>query len=267
MKLDYDGNIENNKVSMVVMFKTYGTPLLTPEEEKDLVKSWSPKIQYRDLQFKRYIKVVDGNVVEDKGIANYTNTLSISIPTNAVASPINSGIASVTIGTKLVNVGVADTSTGVATTNEIETAVLNSVKTDSSILALYSVSDISISSGKVVATKVITSDPTSLVSAINGTFGTNSVTTTSVTTKTGVEIGFIPNNKMFYVDETLAEKFEIDVNSIQDSGLNSVLPNKPIYAQALAEIFRLTIKDAVKAKLEELRSRINTFEDEVEETL
>ena len=249
MKLDYDGNIENNKVSMVVMFKTYGTPLLTPEEEKDLVKSWSPKIQYRDLQFKRYIKVVDGNTVEDKGITNYTNTLSISIPTNVVANPVNSGTASVTIGTKLVNVGVADTSTGIATTNEIETAVLNSIKTDSSILALYSVSDISISSGKVVATKVVTSDPTSLVSAINGIFGTNSVTTTNVTTKTGVEIGFIPNNKMFYVDETLAEKFEIDVNSIQDSALNSVLPNKPIYAQALAEIFRLTIKDSVKTKL------------------
>jgi hypothetical protein len=249
------------------MFKAYGTPLLTIDEEKNLVKSWNPQIQYRDLQFKRVVKVVNGDVVEDKGTTNYTNTLSITIPTTVIANPVNSGIAPTMIGNKLVNIGVADTSNGVATASEIESAVLNAVKTDSSILALYSASDINISSGKIVATKIITTDPTNSVSAINAVFGANSVTTTSVTTKTGVEVGFVPNNKIFTVDETLAEKFEIDVDTIQPSLLNSVLPTKEIYAQALAEVFRVVIKDAVKAKLEDLRSRINNFEGEVEEIL
>ena len=267
MKLDYSKDIVNNKVIVVVSFKEYGTALLSATDEENLILNWNPKIEYKDLNFKRYIKVVDNEPVEDKGVTNYTNTLSITLPTSVVASPVNAGSKNVIIGTKTISIPIADITNGIATQTEIETAILNEVKADTTILALYSASDISVASGKVVASKSVTTDPSTLVSAINTVFGANSVVTSNATTYTGVEVGFTPINLPFAVDKTLSLKFEIDVTTIATHLLSSTLPNVELYGQALGEVFRVVIKDAVKSKLEELRSRNNKFEGITEEIL
>lgn len=267
MDLNYDKQILNNIVTSIVMFKAYGTGVLSAEEEKNLVKNWNPLISYKDLTFKRYIKVVNNKPVEDIGVTNYTNTLSIVLPTSVIANPVTSGSANVTIGSKVITVPVADTVNGIASASEIETAVLNAVKTDSSIIDLYSVSDISVASGNVVGSKTVTTDSTLLIQAINAVFGINSVVMTSTTTHTGVLVELKLKNKIFVPDETLAEKFEIDANSIDSSLFNSVLPNKYMYSEAMAEVYRLTIKEAVEDKMEELRATINTFEGEETENI
>lgn len=267
MKLDYSKDINNNKVIVVVSFKEYGTALLSATDEENLILNWNPMIEYKDLNFKRYIKVVDNEPVEDKGITNYTNTLSITLPTSVVASPVNAGNKNVIIGTKTISVSIADTSTGVATQTEIENAILNAVKADTTILALYSASDISVSSGKIIASKSVTDDPSALVSAINTVFGVNSVVTSSATTYTGVQVGFTPINLPFVVDKTLSLKFEIDVTTVTNNLLSPTLPNVELYGQALGEVFRVVIRDVVKSKLEELRSRNNKFEGDTEEIL
>lgn len=194
MKLDYEKKILDNKVTVIVSFKEYGTALLSATDEANLIDNWHPVLEYKDLNFKRYIKVVDNEPVEDKGVTNYTNTLSITLPTSVVANPVNTGSKNVIIGTKTISVTIADITNGIATQNEIETAILNVVKTDTTVLALYSASDISVSSGKIVASKSVITDPSALVSAINTVFGVNSVVTTNATTYTGVEVGFTPIN-------------------------------------------------------------------------
>ncbi|MDP4146636.1 MAG: hypothetical protein Q8936_19530 [Bacillota bacterium] len=268
MKLQYDKQIESNKLTSIVMFKEYGTQSLTADQEKSYIKDYSPKIEYKDLVFKRYFKVVNGDVVEDKGIVNYTNALSITLPTSVIASPVNAGSANITIGTKVISLTIADTINGVATATEIENAVLNAVKTDASVLALYSASDISVVSGKVVGTKVVTTDPTSLVQAINSMFGTGSVVTTSAVSNVGsVLVSIALNNKELYIDETFSTSFSVEVKSIEPSEINAVLTTPELVCQAKCELFRVVIRDAVKAKLEELRNKINGFEGEVEETL
>jgi hypothetical protein len=267
MKLDYSKDIKNNKVIVVVSFKEYGTALLSATDEENLILNWNPLIEYKDLNFKRYIKVVDNEPVEDKGITNYTNTLSITLPTSVVASPVNSGSKNVIIGTKTISVSIADITNGIATQNEIETAILNAVKTDTTVLALYSASDISVSSGKVVASKSVTTDPSALVSSINIVLGANSVVTSNTTTYTGVQVGFTPINLPFVVDKTLSLKFEIDVTTIATNLLSPTLPSVELYGQALGEVFRIVIKDAVKSKLEDLRSKNNKFEGITEEIL
>jgi len=267
MDLNYDKQILNNVITSIVMFKSYGTGLLTIDDEKNLVKNWNPTISYKDLIFKRYIKMSGNKPVEDKGITNYTNTLSIVLPTSVIANPVTSGSANITIGSKVVNVTIADVTTGVATSTEIETALLNTVKTEPSILALYSASDISVVGGHIVGVKIVTTDSTSLVQAINTVFGTNSVSMTSTTTHTGVLVELKLKNKIFVPDETLAEKFEIDVNSIDTSLFNSTLINKYMYGEAMAEVYRLTIREAIEDKMEELRATINTFEGEETESI
>lgn len=267
MDLNYDKQILNNVVTSIVMFKSYGTGVLSIEEEKSLVKNWNPTISYKDLTFKRYIKMFGNKPVEDKGVTNYTNTLSIALPTNVIANPVTAGTANVTIGSKVISVTVADTVNGIATALEIESAILNAVKTDASILALYSASDISVVGGHVVGIKVVTTDSTSLVQAINTVFGVGSVVMTNTTTHTGVLVELKLKNKVFVPDETLAEKFEIDANSIDTSLFNNVLLNKYMYSEAMAEVYRLTIKEAVEDKMEELRATINTFEGEETENI
>lgn len=267
MDLNYDKQILNNVITSIVMFKSYGTGLLTPEDEKNLVKNWNPVISYRDLTFKKYIKMVGNKPVEDKGVTNYTNTLSIALPISVIANPVTSGSANVTIGSKVVIITIADVVTGIATSTEIETAILNAVKTDSSILALYSVSDISIVGGHVVGVKTVTTDSTSLVQAINTIFGANSVVMTNTTTHTGVLVELKLKNKTFIPDEALSEKFEIDANAIDTSLFNSTLINKYMYGEAMAEVYRLTIKEAIEDKMEELRATINTFEGEETENI
>jgi hypothetical protein len=267
MKLQYDKQIDNNILTSIVMFKEYGTPLLTPEMEKSYVKDYSPKFEYKDLQFKRYMKVVNGDVVEDKGVTNYTNNLSIVLPTNVIANPVTAGTANVTIGSKVIAITIADVTNGIATSNEIESAILNSVKTDASILALFSASDISVIGGHVVGTKVVTTDSTSLVSTINTVFGVGSVVMTNTTTYTGVQVEFVLNNKVVVIDETLAEKISFNVSDVLNSELNSVLTTKELVTQCKCELYRVVIKDAVKSKLEELRLKVNNFSGETIETL
>jgi hypothetical protein len=267
MKLDYSKDIINNKVIVMVSFKEYGTALLSATDEENLILNWNPKIEYKDLNFKRYIKVVENEPVEDKSVTNYTNTLSITLPTSVVANPVNAGSKDVIIGTKTISVAIADVTSGIATQSEIETAILNAVKTDTTILALYSASDISVSSGKIVASKSVTEDPIALVSAINTVFGTNSVVSSNATTYTGVQVGFTPINLPFAVDKTLSLKFEIDVTTIATHLLSPILSSVEMYGQALGEVFRVVIKDAVKAKLEDLRSKNNKYEGVTEEIL
>jgi len=267
MDLNYDKQILNNVVTSIIMFKAYGTGILTIDDEKNLVKNWNPTISYRDLMFKKYIKMVGNKPVEDIGVTNYTNTLSIVLPTSVIASPVTSGSENVTIGSKVVTINIADIITGIATSIEIETAILNVVKTEPSILALYSATDISVVGGHVVGVKTATTDSTSLVQTINTIFGANSVVMTSTSTHTGVLVELKLKNKTFVPDETLAEKFEIDANAIDTSLFNSVLTNKYMYSEAMAEVYRLTIKEAVEKKMEELRATINTFEGEETENI
>jgi len=267
MKLAYDKKIDNNVLTSIVMFNQYGTPLLTPEMEKTYVKDYSPKIEYKDLEFKRYMKIVAGDVVEDKGIINYTNTLSIILPTSVIASPVNAGTANVTIGTKVIAITIADITNGIATASEISTAILNDIKADTSILALYSASDISVVGGKVVGTKVLTTDSSILVSAINSVYGIGSVISTNTTIYTGVQVEFVLNNKVVMIDETLTVTFTVDINSILTSQLSSILNTVELYAQAMCECFRVVIKDAIKFELEKLRLKVNNFEGEIIETL
>lgn len=267
MKLDYSKDIKDNKVIVVVSFKEYGTALLSATDEENLILNWNPKIEYKDLNFKRYIKVVDNEPVEDKGVTNYTNTLSITLPTSVVANPVNAGSKDVIIGTKTISISIVDITNGIATQTEIETAILNAVKTDTTILALYSASDVNVSSGKIVASKSVTTDPSALVSAINTVFGANSVVSSNATTYTGVQVGFTPINLPFAVDKTLSLKFEIDVNTIATNLLSNTIPTLELYGQSLSEVFRVVIRDAVKSKLEDLRKLANKFEGDTEEIL
>jgi hypothetical protein len=65
----------------------------------------------------------------------------------------------------------------------------------------------------------------------------------------------------------LSLKFEIDVTTIATHLLSPILSSVEMYGQALGEVFRVVIKDAVKAKLEDLRSKNNKYEGVTEEIL
>lgn len=267
MNLKYNKDIKNNVFICDVIFDSYGTPLLTPEVEKSYIESFVPTIQYKDLSFKRYFNVVNNNVIEDKGTINYINTLSINVPTSVIANPVTTGSANITIGSKTVNVVISNVTTGVATSSEIENAVINAVKSDASILALYSASDIGLSNGKIVASKTVTTDPSTLVQSINTVWGSNSVTTSNLTTYTGALIQLTLNNRLVPIDSTLSISFSIDKNTIQDSAINNILSSKELVCEAMVLCFQLTIDDAVKSALLDMRSKVNNFEGQTTETL
>jgi hypothetical protein len=267
LNLKYNKDIKNNVFICDVIFDSYGTPLLTPEVEKSYVESFVPTIQYKDLSFKRYFNVVNNNVVEDKGTVNYINTLSINIPTSVIANPVTAGSANITIGTKTISIAIANTTTGVATSSEIENGVINAVKSDTSILALYSASDVGISNGKIVASKTVTTDPSTLVQAINTVWGSNSVTTSNLTTYTGALVQLTLNNRLVPIDNTLSISFSIDKNTIQDSAVNNILSTKELVCEAMVLCYQLTIDNAVKSALADMRSKVNNFEGQTIETL
>jgi hypothetical protein len=165
MNFDKIPNIDAGTFSMEIKFKSYGNMVLTDIEEKAILDDMPVSLQYKNINFSGKFNVVNGDVVEVND--TYTSSLVLTLPTTVTANPVSSGIANVTIGTKNIQVNVANTTTGVATANEIQTAILNTITSDTNILALYSVSDILASGGNIVASKTSTSDLTSKSNAIN----------------------------------------------------------------------------------------------------
>lgn len=67
-------------------------------------------------------------------------------------------------------------------------------------------------------------------------------------------------NKKILVDANFVAEFEININDIPTSALQIIFNTKEKLARGMAECFRLTIKDAVKAVLTDMRSKKSDFE-------
>ena len=76
------------------------------------------------------------------------------------------------------------------------------------------------------------------------------------------------NNKVVKIDKDLKVDFSIATKMIKDEELGSVLDTKEKVAEAKTLCFKLTIRDAIKKALEEVRSKSNNYETvEEEETI
>lgn len=67
MKLIAQKDITNNKYSVIIKFKEYGSTTLTPEDEQKIIDDFSPKFKLSDITFTdKYKKDVNGKYVADK---------------------------------------------------------------------------------------------------------------------------------------------------------------------------------------------------------
>lgn len=80
---------------------------------------------------------------------------------------------------------------------------------------------------------------------------------------TGDEISIGLINKVVNIDEKLSLTFTIATSNIKDSQLTGFtsITNTNLYCDACCELFRQVIKKAVKTSLENMRSKVNNFED------
>lgn len=80
----------------------------------------------------------------------------------------------------------------------------------------------------------------------------------------GEEISLMLNNVKIDIDENFEVRYSIDANKISDSEVGSVLSNKALVAQAKCILFENKIQEEIGRILEEARSKVNTFEKDLE---
>ena len=76
MKLGYKYTLENNVRKAVVYIKQWGSDDLTEEQEKNMIKDYSPKFEYRDLTFSGKYKLDSNNNVIKDNVSGEDVTLS-----------------------------------------------------------------------------------------------------------------------------------------------------------------------------------------------
>lgn len=80
MDLKITNNIDNNIFSTHVTVDAWGTEQLSEDEERELAANFPVKLAYRNLKFKKNIKI-NGTVPEiTEEEANDTSVISISLP-------------------------------------------------------------------------------------------------------------------------------------------------------------------------------------------
>ena len=57
MKLSYNTKHDDNKYEIDVFIKSFGTNLLTPEEEKSILSNYNRVIQYKNINFSGDYKI------------------------------------------------------------------------------------------------------------------------------------------------------------------------------------------------------------------
>ena len=73
------------------------------------------------------------------------------------------------------------------------------------------------------------------------------------------------NNRAINVDKNFKVDFQISTKMIKDEELGTILDTKEKVAEAKAQLFKLTIKDAVQEALEKVRAKSNNYEVEEDE--
>ena len=66
MKLTVTPTIVDNRYSVAIKYKEYGSTTLTPEIEKKVIDDYSPKFRLSDITFTGKYDVVDGKVVKNE---------------------------------------------------------------------------------------------------------------------------------------------------------------------------------------------------------
>lgn len=256
-------DINSGVFSMEIKFLSYGNTSLTEDEEKAILDAMPTKLQYKNIDFSGMFQVVNNEVVEVT--STYTNNLSITLPTNVIANPVSAGNANVVIGTKTINVSIADITNGIATTSEIQNGILNAVKSDSTILSLFSASDINVSNGKIVASVTTDTNTSIKVSNINAVYG--NVVSTITNLPSGDLVKLSLNNKVLPIDSTFDAKFEIDSSKISTSQLGTYLTTPELVCQAYCYLFRNRVVSEADRLVLLTRSKANNFETESVETI
>lgn len=99
---------------------------------------------------------------------------------------------------------------------------------------------------------------------------TPSVGTTVIGDPTGtdcVEVAISLNNVEVKVDSALSVTYKVDVKTITPLEVGTVLTTKELVCQAKCVLFENRVKLEVVRLLAEARSKVNAFENEIEETL
>lgn len=91
MKLTVTPQIVDNRYSVIIKFKDYGSTKLTSEMEQKIINDYSPKFKLSDLTFEgNYILDSDGRVVKAEDSDDTKVAVKLTIPNKEVA--INSDL-------------------------------------------------------------------------------------------------------------------------------------------------------------------------------
>jgi hypothetical protein len=83
----------------------------------------------------------------------------------------------------------------------------------------------------------------------------------------GTPIAIALNNVEIAVDENFHVTYKVDVKSIADTEVNTVLTSKELVCEAKCTLFENRIKSEVYKLLNAVRGKVNGFESDTEETV
>lgn len=263
MKLDYTHVLENNVRNVKVFIKSFGTQQLSIEAEKAILANYRESIEYKNIDFKGYYDVIDGNIKKVNPIVTYNYKLSVNIPTTYTTGVgINEHI--VTIGSKSISFISADVEGNVDFITARDNAILDEVKVDADILEIYDATDISINNGKIVAEKSLSSEIDDVkLNAINTVYGVDSILENETSTQGGNLVTISPVNKNIEIKEGFEAEFSLKTASVKDNELNGYTRDQVAEMKVL--LFVDCIYEAVENKVKEMKLKETDFESKTEE--
>lgn len=260
MKLSYNTKHDDNKYEIDVFIKSFGTNLLTPEEEKNILSNYNRVIQYKNINFSGYYKIdVNKDPIKVDVIEKNNAKLDILIPTN-YGSGSSVGEITVTIGTKVITVTPTETSGTSEYTTEINNAVFENIKNDTNILAIYESSDLSLNNGHIIANKELETIDNTKINAINSELG-NVVEIITTTIQNGIKVTLNLINKKLLINDEFKAHAEITLKDIKDSEIPSGYTNDQI-AEMKMILFKDKIYEAVMNEVKDMKDRETDFENE-----
>ena len=254
MRLLYEPSFYDNVRSMTIKVESLGTSALDVESEQDILDDYMPMVEFKDMDFKGYFNVDSSkNAIQVYPKEKYTLTMNLTIPTNYVDN--SDGTISVTVGTKTIT-----TNAMISEIDKINNAVLDDIKSNDKVLALFNADDITLSNGSISATKdSYIKTNTEAIAEVNNIYGT--ILSQSISTEgEGDLVTLSIVNKKIKVDKNFEAKFTIATKDIRNSELGKFLTTKDLVAESKCILFKNVVTNYVMKVIKDIKDKENDFE-------